>query len=114
MTALVHPGLLWTGLGLVAVPILIHIFFRRRHRVIRWAAMDFLLRALKKQKRRLQIENLILLLLRCAMLALLGLALARPAVQAAAVAHLTGGGQNLVLVMDTSTSMGARHTGRFD
>ena len=112
MTALVHPGLLWTGLGLVSVPILIHIFFRRQHRVIRWAAMHFLLRALKKQKRRLQIENLILLILRCAMLALLGLALARPAVQAAAVAQLTGGGPSLVLVMDTSTSMGARHTGR--
>ncbi|MGH7162050.1 MAG: BatA domain-containing protein, partial [Planctomycetota bacterium] len=109
--ALAHPALLWTGLGLVAVPILIHFFFRRKHRVVRWAAMDFLLAALRKQKRRLQMENLLLLLLRCALVLLLGLALARPAVRAAALAPFSGGARNVIVVVDTSASMGAHHTG---
>jgi hypothetical protein len=104
--------LLWTGLGLVSVPILIHLFFRRRHRVVRWAAMDFLLAALRKQKRRIQVENLLLLLLRCALIALLALAVARPAVKAAALHPFGGGARGVVLVVDTSVSMGAQHTGR--
>lgn len=112
MIALAHPGLLWSGLALASVPILIHLFFRRRHRVVRWAAMEWLLAALKKQKRRMQVENLILLILRCALIVLLGLAIARPAVRAAALSPLGGGTRNVVLVMDTSASMGAQQTGR--
>lgn len=112
MIALAHPGLFWTGLGLVSVPILIHLFFRRRHRVVRWAAMDFLLAALRKQKRRIEVENLILLLLRCAGILLLGLAIARPAVQASALNPFSGGSRALVLILDTSTSMGAEQTAR--
>ena len=112
LLALAHPGLLWTGLGLAAVPILIHLFFRRRHRVLRWAAMTFLLAALRKQKRRIEVENLILLLVRCALIVLLALAVARPSVRAASLNPFGGGARSTVLVLDTSASMGARHTGR--
>ncbi|MHC4547277.1 MAG: BatA domain-containing protein [Planctomycetota bacterium] len=110
--ALAHPGLFWTGLALVSVPILIHLFFRRRHRVVRWAAMDFLLAALRKQKRRIEVENLILLLLRCTAILLLGIAVARPAVQAAGLNPFGAGARAVVLVLDTSTSMGALYTAR--
>jgi hypothetical protein len=110
--ALANPALLWTGLALASVPILIHLFFRRRHRVVRWAAMEWLLAALRKQKRRMQMENLILLLMRIAVIVLLGLAIARPAVQSAALSPLAGGSRALVLVIDTSASMGAQQTGR--
>ncbi len=111
LLALAHPGLLAAGAALVAVPILIHLFFRRRHRVVRWAAMDFLLAALRKQKRRMQVENLILLLIRCALIALLALALARPSTQALALSPF-GGARATVLIIDTSASMAARRTGR--
>jgi hypothetical protein len=111
LLAFAHPALFWTGLGLVAVPILIHFFFRRRHRVVRWAAMDFLLAALRKQKRRMEVENLILLLLRCATVLLLAIALARPAWDAPAL-PFGGSARAVVLVLDTSASMGAIHTGR--
>jgi hypothetical protein len=110
--ALANPALLWTGLGLASVPILIHLFFRRRHRVVNWAAMEWLLAALRKQKRRMQMENLILLLMRIAVIILLALAIARPAVQAAALTPLAGGSRALVLLVDTSASMGAQQTGR--
>lgn len=112
MTALANPALLWTGLGLVTVPILIHFFFRRRHRVVRWAAMEFLLAALRKQKRRIEVENLLLLLLRCAAIFLLALAVARPAVQAAGLNPFGGGARAVVCVIDTSTSMAAQYTAR--
>ncbi|MHC4971258.1 MAG: BatA domain-containing protein [Planctomycetota bacterium] len=112
MTALANPALLWTGLGLVTVPILIHFFFRRRHRVVRWAAMEFLLAALRKQKRRIEVENLILLLLRCAAILLLAFAVARPAVQAAGLNPFGGGARAVVCVIDTSTSMDAQYTAR--
>ena len=46
------PGLLW-GMGLASAPILIHLFFRRRHREIDWAAMRWLLEAIKKQYRNM-------------------------------------------------------------
>lgn len=111
LLAFANPALFWTGLGLVAVPILIHFFFRRRHRVVRWAAMDFLLAALRKQKRRMEIENLVLLLLRCAAILLLALGLARPGCTAPSL-PFSGGARAVVLVMDTSASMGAVHTGR--
>jgi len=112
VTAIANPGLLWIGAGLVSVPIIIHFLFRRKHRVVRFAAMEFLLAALKKQKRRVQMENLILLLLRCAMIALLALALARPAVRSAALAPLGGSSRGVLLVVDTSASLAARMTGR--
>jgi len=109
---LAHAGLLWTGLGLASIPILIHLLFRRRHRVVRWAAMEFLLAALKKQKRRVQMENLILLLLRIALIVLLGLALARPNVTSSALTPLGGSARGVLLVLDTSASTAARTTGR--
>ena len=112
MLALAHPSLLWTGLALATVPILIHLFFRRRFRVVRWAAMEFLLAALRKQKRRVEVENLILLLMRIAMIALLGLAIARPAVEAASFNPMGESARAVVLVLDNSASMQAVLNGR--
>ena len=60
MSWIAHPMLLW-GLLLAAVPIIIHLLNRRRYRTVRWAAMDFLRAAFKKNQKRLRIENLLLL-----------------------------------------------------
>lgn len=73
-----HPALLAAGLGAVLIPILIHILMRRRRQPVRWAAMRFLEQALKSQRRRLRLEQLLLLAARCLVLALLALALGRP------------------------------------
>lgn len=112
LLAIAHPALLGLGAGLVAVPVIIHLLFRRKPRVVRWAAMAFLLAAVKKQKRRVQVENLILLLLRCAAIALFALALARPALRAASWSPLGGSARGIVVIVDTSLSMAARSTGR--
>ena len=55
--------LLALGTLLFSVPLIIHLLNRQRFRRRDWAAMEFLLRAFKKQRRRLRMENLILLLL---------------------------------------------------
>jgi len=72
-----HPAILTAGLLAIAIPIVIH-FIRRRRRPIEWAAMRFLQDALRKRRRRLRLEQLLLLLARCAIVALLAFAIARP------------------------------------
>ncbi len=75
---LMNPWML--GLGGLAVlsPIVIHLLNKRRFKIVNWAAMDFLFEAEKKNRRRVQIENLLLLILRCLAMLLIGLLLARP------------------------------------
>jgi hypothetical protein len=67
----------WIGLGTVTVPIIIHLLNRRRFRIRQWAAMQFLLDSLRRNRRRLRIEELILMALRCLLLFLLAMAIAR-------------------------------------
>src|SRR3954468_15460523 len=74
----VTPAFALAGAMLVALPIIIHILNRRRFKVVDWAAMEFLLRAMRRNRRRLRFEQWLLLAVRCLVLALLGFALARP------------------------------------
>ena len=62
----------------VSVPILIHLLNKRRFKIVEWAAMRFLLAAQRKSARKMRIEQLLLLLVRC--LALLTLILAMTSV----------------------------------
>ena len=75
---MVSPWLLLGGLALLAVPIIIHLLNKRKFRTLDWAAMDFLLQADKMNRRRIRIENLLMLLLRCLAVLLIALLLARP------------------------------------
>ncbi len=100
------PALLWGAL-LVGVPILIHFLNRRRYVVVPFAAMRFLLDAYQKRRKRLRLENLLLLLLRCAAVMLAAMAMALPFVPTDSIlAELTGGRRELVLIVDRSASMG--------
>ncbi|MFH1500012.1 MAG: BatA domain-containing protein, partial [Verrucomicrobiota bacterium] len=98
------PAFLLGLLGL-SLPVLIHLLKRRRLQIVAWAAHRFLQATLKKQKRRVQFEDLILLLLRCLVLALLAFAFARPVFQDNAGPGDGNAGQ-LVLLVDLSASMG--------
>lgn len=102
-----HGPLLWLGLA-GSIPILIHLFNRQRYKRVRWAAMEWLMAALKKTRRRMQIENLILLLIRVAVLVLLAGALARPFLQSAFAAKLGESNTHAVIVLDVSYSMDYR------
>jgi len=72
-----NPGFLAVAGALISAPIIIHLINRMRFKRIRWAAMEFLLKAQKRNRRRLIIEQLILLALRCLLVALVGLMVLR-------------------------------------
>ena len=113
-------GSIWMlGWGLAAaLPILIHLWSRRKFREESWAAMEFLLAAMRKNARRIQIEQLVLLAVRTAILVLLALALADPQLSLLSgwTGGSTGGQRHVVLVLDGSYSMDYRTDGksRFD
>ncbi|MCZ7649193.1 MAG: BatA domain-containing protein [Planctomycetota bacterium] len=75
--ALLNPWYL-LGLAAVAVPILIHILQRDRVQRIVFPAVRFLLGASQKITRTQRLRELLLMLLRCALVLLLAFALARP------------------------------------
>ncbi len=103
----VTPAFLAAGAVLASIPIIIHILNRRRFRTVDWAAMTFLLQALRKNRRRLRFEQWLLLAVRCCVLLLLGLALARPmGCEDTSLASMAGRRAGLhVLVIDNSYSM---------
>lgn len=98
--------LLLFGLAAVSVPIIIHLLNRRKFHKVVWAAMRFLQTSVEQNQRRMRIEDMILLLLRCALIALLALALARPAFKSASTDLLGQSKVTAVLVLDNSASMG--------
>jgi len=93
------------------MPLLVHLINMLRHRRQRWAAMDFLLASYRKQKKWIRLRQLLLLLSRLAVAAVL----------IALLCGWTGGGQILgsiggitthhVVVLDDSYSMGDRSIG---
>ena len=101
-----HSAMLLWALA-AAVPIVIHFWSRRRYRQVNWAAMEFLLAAIRKNARRIRIEQLLLLALRVAILVVLALALANPVWSL--LPALTGGGStHHILIVDGSLSMETR------
>lgn len=97
----------------VASPILIHILSRRRFRKVPWAAMEFLLVAQKRNRRRVRLEQLILLALRCLAVFLIAMMIARPFVRPNTALALLGSGARTerLIVLDDSFSMLYRSPG---
>ena len=97
-------------LAAAAAPVVIHLWNRRKYREVSWAAMEYLLAAVRKNSRRVRIEQWLLLAVRTAVVVLLVLAVAGPYLQTAGLA--AGAGQPVlkVLVIDSSYSMGYKPT----
>src|SRR5579864_610415 len=72
-----NPFAMIAGVLLISSPIIIHLINRMRYKRVRWAAMEFLLKSQKRSRRKLIIEQMILLALRILMILLVGLLLAR-------------------------------------
>ena len=105
MTSLfLNPWLLLGAAG-VAVPIVVHLFTRHRHRVIDWAAMHLLRNEVAVRTRQIKVEDKLLLLLRCLAVILIALFMARPILRSAGSGRPLNAG--VVCVLDTSASMRA-------
>src|SRR5689334_218980 len=109
MPFFLNPGFLG-ALALVSIPLIIHLLRRRKLKVIRWAAMEFLRQSQKKQSRRLRIEEIILLILRMLIVAIAVLAFTRPVLRSLGVPLLSQNARvHAIIVLDNSFSMGYRH-----
>jgi hypothetical protein len=94
-------------LSAAAAPLLIHLWSRRQFREVPWAAVTFLLAAVRKNSRRIQLQQWILLAARTLMVALVVFALAEPRGENLA-ATISVTPTHKVLVIDTSFSMAYR------
>ncbi len=104
-------GAPWWLLGVAAgaAPIIIHLLNRQRFKRVTWAAMDWLLKALERNRRRMRVENLVLLILRVLIVVLVALALSRPILESSPAAALVGGARVCrIFVIDNSYSMGVK------
>jgi len=101
------------GLGALSLPVLIHLWQRRRVMQVPFSTLRFLKSVAARTSRSSKIENLLLLLLRCLLFTLVILAAARP-VMLAKTAQIFGGDipRTVVIVIDNSLSMGYRAGGQ--
>ena len=100
--------LLLFGAVFAAAPIIIHLLNRRQFKLVEWAPMEYLKLTLRTNRRRLQLEQWILLAIRTLLILILIFAVARPFLSGnAAASWLTLGGRtSRVILIDDSLSMG--------
>src|SRR4029077_4021812 len=94
------------GLAGLAIPIIIHLLNRRRYDIVDWGAMQFL-KISEVTRRRLMLEEILLMMLRMGLIALLVFGLAGPFLPHSSLVRLGPRiTRDVVLVFDGSYSMG--------
>ncbi len=106
-TPFIHPQFAMAATGMLAIPVLIHLINRRRYKRMPWAAMQFLRDAYKKSSRRMRFEQWLLLLIRMAIIACFGAAIARPFFPLFANSPIRQGRALRIILLDNSASMNA-------
>lgn len=102
-----NPTLALIALGCVAAPVVIHLLFRRRTRPLEWGAMRFVLEAFRRQRKRMRLEQLLILAARTLAVLVLALAVGRPMFSGQAVLQ-SRTPRDLVLIVDNSLTSQAR------
>jgi hypothetical protein len=99
--------LMLVGVAALAVPIAIHLIGRQRARVVKFAALDFLLATKRRTARKFRLRERLLLLVRAIACAAVALALAKPYTSCARKGpQVTRGPQAAILVIDDSFAAG--------
>lgn len=102
--AAVNPAYFY-ALAAVAIPIIIHFLFKARKQQIQFSSVEFILASTVLKSRRIRFKELLLLLLRVAIIALVTLAFARPFLRRNVSAFGFVGRADLAIVLDDSYSM---------
>jgi hypothetical protein len=107
---------LLSGLVIAGIPVLIHLLNRRRFIVVDWAPMKYLKLTIRTNRRRMQLEQLILLALRTLLMILLVLTVARIALSKSSLGSWLSKRARVsrVIVLDDSLAMGYRTAGKTD
>ncbi len=90
-----------------AVPLILHLYQRRHRSVIVFSTNRFFTASVIRSQRRLQLQRLLLLVLRMAACGFLALALARPVLTWSGIIGGEPGTRDLVILLDDSLSMQA-------
>ena len=99
--------LMLVGVTALAVPIAIHLIGRRRARVVRFAALDFLMATRRRTARKFRLRERLLLVVRALACAAVAVALAKPYTSCTRKGpQVTRGPQAAVLVIDDSFAAG--------
>jgi len=99
--------LMLAGVAAILVPIAIHLIGRRRARVVKFAALDFLMATKRKTAKRLRLRERLLLLVRALVCLVVAVALAKPFTSCERKGPMvTRGPQAAVLVIDDSFASG--------
>lgn len=97
-------ALLAGGLAFL-IPLIIHLLNKRKVITVRWGAMHLLHEVIRQRKRKMKIEQLLLLITRISIPIVLALCLARPVLTA--LRSLGLGSSSLIVMLDDSFSMRA-------
>jgi hypothetical protein len=99
-------AIMLAGLAAAALPVLVHLISKRKYDVVEWGAMQFLELG-RRTRRRIRLEELLLLLLRMGLIALVAMALARPWAKGGLFSSLSDANRrDVAIVLDGSYSMG--------
>lgn len=107
----VTPALLG-GAALIALPILLHLIMRREAQKLRFPALRFVQQRRNMNQHRLRLRHLLLLAMRCAIIALLAFALARPTLRGSNAAGKENAPVASALVFDNSLRMEYVHANK--
>lgn len=102
--SLLHAGLA-AGAALAAIPVILHLFMKQTPKHIIFPALRLIRERHKRSRKKLRIKNWLLLAARMLLVALMALALARPALHSQASLGDREVPTALALVFDTSLSM---------
>jgi hypothetical protein len=106
-------AILLLGLAGLAIPIIVHLLHRRRFEVVDWGAMQFL-QISETTRRRLLLEEIILMILRMGLIGILVLGLAAPFAVSSFLAKIMHDrpSRDVILIFDGSASMSHRGQGK--
>ena len=97
--------ILLAALPLIALPIVIHLINRQRHRTIAWGAMMFLLDAKRMTRGIARLRYWLIMAMRMLAIATLIFAVARPLASGRMGLALGGAPDTTIIVLDRSASM---------
>lgn len=100
------------GLLGLAIPIYLHMRHKPRAEKYRFPALEFLMKAQRKRKRRFRVEQLLLMLFRIFIVCLLAFLFAKPYVDEHFGQLGGSGSQPLIVILDDSVSMLAQPQGK--
>src|SRR5262249_4668756 len=105
------PALL-LGLGALVIPPIVHLLNRRRFDIVEWGAMQFL-RISERTRKKIFLEQILLMLVRMGLIAILVLGVASPWLKLPWLAKIAPApNRDVVIILDGSFSMGYTKDGK--